>query len=237
MKKIFLLAAFIFAFCFSPQVFANQIVPGKQIEVMATNEVENILKNRGEFRRHELFFANGISDFNLPNGVIDIKIILPSNALNYSGVTSGRARFSINGKFYRDVVFTLTLKIFDTVLIANHDLNVDSPITASDFRLEEIALDGRAEYIKDISEIRELVPLRYVRAGSPIAKNYFQQPMAVKSQHPVRILFRFNGLEVSAKGTAMNNGRIGQVVRVRNDTSQKILSAKVIDSQTVEVII
>ena len=237
MKKIIFIAALILAFGFSPQVFANQIVPGKQIEVMATNEIENILKNRGEYRRRELFFSSGISDLNLPNGVIDIKIILPSNTLSYSGMTSGRARISINGKFYRDITFSLTLKIFDTVLIANHDLTIDLPVTANDFRFEEIPIDGRAEYIKDISEIRGLVPLRYVRAGSPVAKNYFQQPMAVRSQHPVKIIFRVNGLEVSAKGTALVSGRIGQVIRVKNDASQKILSARIIDSQTVEVIV
>ncbi len=61
--------------------------------------------------------------------------------------------------------------------------------------------------------------------------------MAVKSQHPVKIVFRVNGLEVSAKGTALVSGRIGQVIRVRNDASQKVLSARVIDSQTVEVIV
>ena len=237
MKKIIFLAALILACSFSPQVFANQIVPGKQIEVMAANEIENILKNRGEYRRRELFFANGISDLNLPNGVIDIKIILPSNTLSYSGMTSGRARISINGKFYRDITFSVNLKIFDTVLIANHDLTIDLPVTANDFRIEEIPIDGRAEYIKNISEIRGLVPLRYVRAGSPVAKNYFQQPMAVKSQHPVKIIFRVNGLEVSAKGTALVSGRIGQVIRVKNDASQKILSARIIDSQTVEVIV
>ena len=237
MKKIIFIAALILACSFSPQVFANQIVPGKQIEAMATAEIENILKNRGEYRRRELFFASGIADLNLPNGVIDIKIILPSNTLNYAGMTSGRARISINGNFYRDISFSVTLKIFDTVLIANHDLTYDVPVTTNDFRLEEIPIDGRAEYIKDVAEVRGLVPLRYVRAGSPVAKNYFQQPMAVKSQHPVKIIFRVNGLEVSAKGTAMVNGRIGQVIRVRNDVSQKILSARVIDSQTVEVIV
>lgn len=237
MKKIIFIAALILALGFSPQVFANQVVPGKQIEVMATNEVESILKNRGEFRRHELFFANGIADLNLPNGVIDIKIMLPSNTLNYAGMTSCRARISINGKYYRDIVFNMTLKIFDTVLIANHDLTYDVPVTANDFRLEEIAIDGRAEYIKDIAEVRGLVPLRYVRAGLPVARNYFQQPMAVKSQHPVKIIFRVNGLEVVAQGTAMVSGRIGQVIRVRNDASQRILSARVIDSQTVEVIV
>ena len=237
MKKIILIAALILNFSFSPLVFANQIIPGKQIEAMATQEIETILKNRGEYRRHELSFNSGIADITLPNGVIDIKIILPSDTVNYFGMTSGRARISVGGKFVRDVIFNTTLKVYDTVLITNHDLRVDVPVTDNDFRLEEVAIDGRAEYIKDISEIRGLVPYRYVRAGLPVAKNHFQQPFAVQSQHPVKIIYNVNGLQVSAKGIALARGRIGQVIRVKNEISQKILSARVIDSQTVEVIV
>ena len=237
MKKIFFIAALILNLSFSPPVFANQIIPGKQIEFMATQEIKNILQNRGENRRHELHFATGIMDINLPNGVIDIKIILPAATLNYGGMTSGKARISINGKFNRDVTFVANLKVYDTVLVTNHDLRVDSKVSESDFRLEEISIDGRAEYIKDFSEIKGLVPLRYIRAGFPVAKNYFQPPMAVESHHPVKIIYYINGMQVTAKGTALARGRIGQVIRVRNDASQKILSARIIGSQTVEVII
>ena len=237
MKKIIFIAALILNFSFSPLVFANQIVPGKQIEVMATQEIESVLQNRGETRRHELSFAAGIADVKLPNGVIDIRIILPSDSVNYVGVTPVRARISINGKFYRDVMFNANLRVYDKVLIANHDMRIDAPVSKNDFRIEEIAVDGRAEYIKNISEIKNLVPLRFIRAGSPVAKNHFQQPVAVESQHPVKILYYVNGLQVTAKGTALARGRIGQVIRVKNDASQKILSAKIVDAQTVEVII
>ena len=109
-------------------------------------------------------------------------------------------------------------------------------MTESDFRIDEIVVDGRTDYLKDPAEVNGLVPHRFIRAGSPVTINYFQQPVAVESGRMVRIIYRQGGLTVSAKGTVMSRGRIGQIVKVKNENSQKILSARVLDSQTVEVV-
>lgn len=235
MKKIILIAALIFLSSM-PRIFANQIIPGEQIQAMATEEIERMLAERGEFRKHEIVFMRNITKISLPNGIIDIKIMLPSFGLNYSSMTSVKARISIGGRGYRDINFGVLVKVYDNVLVANHDLRIEVPVNESDFRMEEIVIDGRTEYVKDILEVKGLVPHRYIRAGQPIAINYFQQPVAVEMGTPVKIIVRRNGLQASAKGIAMSRGRIGQVIKVKNEASQKILSAKVIDSQTVEVV-
>ena len=128
------------------------------------------------------------------------------------------------------------VRVVDFVFVANHDLRIENPVTESDFRMEEVAIDGRTEYTKDIQEIVGLVPHRFIRAGTPITANYFQQPVAVASGQPVKIIVRYNGIEASAKGIALTRGRIGETIKVKNDSSQKIVSAKVIDAGTVEVV-
>ncbi len=219
-----------------PRIFANQIIPGEQIQAMATEEIENILAERGESRRHEIVFMSNLNKISLPNGVIDIKMMMPTAGLSYANVTPMRARISINGKNYRDITFGVLVKIYDKVLVANHDLRIEVSVNESDFRMEEIVIDGRTEYVKDVQEVKGLVPHRYIRAGQAIAINYFQQPVAVEMGSPVRIIVRRNGLQASAKGIAMSRGRIGQVIKVKNENSQKIISAKVVDDQTVEVV-
>ena len=234
MKKFLFLI--IFMLIFSPVTFAKQVLSGGQIETLALAEIERALDERGEFRRREVNLMRSLTNLNLPEGIIDVKILLPSTAISYSTTTPVKARIFVNGKPYRDVPFMVSIKVFDLVLIANHDLRIETPVVESDFRVEEIAIDGRTEYLKDSKEIKGLVPHRFIRAGSPITIDYFQQPVAVESGHVVKILFKQGGLQVVAKGIAMTRGRIGQVIKVKNEASQKILSAKVIDSQTVEVV-
>lgn len=234
MKK-FVLTLILF-FMFSPIAFAKQVLSGSHLETLALAEIEAVLDERGEFRRREIRLTRAVSNIKLPEGIIDVQILMPSTSISYSTGTPIKARIFVDGKSYRDVNFIATIKIFDLVLVANHDLHIEVPVYDSDFRIAEIAIDGRTEYLKDPAEIRGLVPHRFVRAGSPVAINYFQQPVAVETGRVVKILFKQNGLQVAAKGVAMARGRIGQVIKVRNEASNKILSARVIDSQTVEVV-
>ncbi len=236
--KIFnhaLLFAFIFLIIFVPRVSAVQILPGEQFEAMAREEIEKVLESRGEFRRHEINFIRPLTSINLPNGVIDLKIFLPTSTVSYTGVTPIKARISVGGKFYREINFGANVKVFDSVMVANHDLRIEIPVTESDFRIEEVAVDGRTEYTKDAAEIKGLVPHRFIRAGSPVSINYFQQPVVINNGNIVKIVVKLKGITASAKGIAMNRGRIGEIIKVRNEASQKILSARIVDAQTVEV--
>ena len=124
----------------------------------------------------------------------------------------------------------------NTVLTASHDLLYDKPITEADFRQEEIAIDGRNDYIKDFTVIKSLVPSYLIRAGSPVTINMFRQAMVIQTNQPVRLRIRYHGIEASAKGIAMARGRVGDMIRVKNESSGKIITGRVIDEQTVEVI-
>ena len=200
----------------TPRLFANQIIPGGQIEAMARTEIENLLASKGESRRYDISLIRPLADFSVPNGIIDIKLSIPAAMVNYNGVTP--------------------VKVFDFVLVSNHLLRMEVPVTETDFRMEEVAIDGRTEYVKDIQEILGLVPHRVINAGMPVTINYFQQPVAVAGNQQVKIIMRYKGIEISAKGTALARGRIGEVIHVRNDASKKVISARVVDFQTVEVV-
>ena len=150
-------------------------------------------------------------------------------------LTPVRAVIFVNGRPYRTMSFTASVKVYDTVLVANHDLRVEVPVTASDFHLAEVAIDGRNEFVKDAAEVEGLVPHRFVRAGLPVSLSYFQQPVAVNPGQRVTIVVNYHGIRATASGIVMVRGRIGSIVKVKNETSEKILSAKVIDAHTVEV--
>ena len=233
MRKIFFVAVMLVVMSFMPRTFAYT-VSGAELQAIALNALEKALTERGETRRHEIFFTHAPLDVKLPEGVVDVKTEIPAQ-ISYVSLTPVRAVIYVNGRAYRTVSLTASVKIYDAVLVANHDLRIEVPVSATDFHTAEIPIDGRNEYVKDINKVNGLVPHRFIRAGSPVTLSYFQQPIAVNSGQRVNIIVKFRGIRATAKGIVMTRGRIGALVKVKNETSEKILTAKVIDSQTVEV--
>ena len=233
MKKIFFFATLLLILSLTPRTFAYTIT-GIDIQAIALDAVEKALADRGEYRRHEITFTQNPVDVKLPEGVVDIKAELPAQ-INYISLTPVRAVIYVNGRVARTMSFTARVRVYDTVIVASHDLRIENKVGAGDFHTAEIAIDGRNEYIKDVAEVVGIVPHRYIRAGSPVTKSYFQQPIVVNSGQRVNIVINYNGIKATAKGIVMTRGRIGALVKVKNETSEKILTAKVIDEHTVEV--
>ena len=206
--------------------------------MIATDALENALADLGEIRRHEIIFTQTPPNVKLPDKAeaVDVQTVLPAQ-ISYVSLTPVRLIISVNGRTFRTVSITTNVRVYDMVIVANHDLRIEVPVTEEDFHLGEIAVDGHNEYVKDVAEIAGLVPHRFIRAGSPVSKSYFQQPVAVSAGQRVNIIVNFRGIRAAAKGIVMTRGRIGAMVKVKNEVSQKILTAKVIDSQTVEVTI
>lgn len=212
-----------------------QKVWGAELEGVAVGKIESMLDERGDLRRREITLNRNLYDMDVPDGQLEIIPSVSSN-INLVSYTPVTLRIMVDGRTVKVLNFVVNVRIYDTVLVANHDLRFDEPISESDFRLEEIVVDGRTEPLKDFGAIKGLVPVRMIRAGSPVTIALFQEPLVIEANQPVRIVTRINGVEVVAKGVSMGRGRIGKVIRVRNETSGKILSGRVIDAQTVEVI-
>lgn len=232
MKKFFLLVTLIL-FCLTPRVFAYTVT-GAELQTIAIDALEKALAERGETRRHEILFMQSPPDLKLPEGEVEVRTNLPAQ-ISYISLTPVRATVYLNGRAWRTVSFTASVKVYDTVLVASHDLRIEVPVAAEDFHEAEVAIDGRNEFVKDVNEIVGLVPHRFIRGGSPISKGYFQQPVAVNSGQRVTIVLNWRGIRASARGIALTRGRIGSLIKVKNEISEKVLTAKVIDSQTVEV--
>ena len=233
MKKFFFVAVLLLTMSLMPRTFAFTI-SGADIDAIAREAVEKALSERGETRRHEIFFMQSAPDLKLPEGVVDVKAHLPAQ-ISYVSLTPVRAIILVNGRTVRTISFTAKIKVYDSVLVASRDLRIEVPVTAADFYTTEIAIDGRNEYVKNVAEIEGLVPHRSIRAGQPVTKSYFQQPVVVNTGQRVNIILNYHGIKASAKGIVMSRGRVGSLVKVKNETSEKILTARVIDSQTVEV--
>ncbi|MCG6542913.1 flagellar basal body P-ring formation chaperone FlgA [Pseudomonas sp. KSR10] len=107
-------------------------------------------------------------------------------------------------------------------------------IRDSDLKLERINIaKARRGFYNRLSEVVGLAAKRRVRAGQTITPALLEQAMAVKRGEPVKIVASNDGIEASTSGEALGDGQPGEVIRVRNTRSGKVIDAKVLEAGVV----
>lgn len=213
-----------------------QILTDTQMIRTANAKIEEKLVEMGEKRKHSVTLLKSSPTLHIPPGKLRIEATLPRD-IRYNMTTPVYILIYIDDKFYRRATCYFRVEVYDKVLVAARDLPLEKEITAKDLRLENIAVENQGEvYLKDSAAIIGKVPSRVIKANTPIRENMIQSPIVIESGVTVTIISNKNGIKISAEGIAMQRGRIGKIIRVRNAASKKVLRAKVIDSRTVEIV-
>lgn len=213
-----------------------QMLTDTQMIRVSQAKIESKLREIGEKRKHSVTLLKSAQTLHAPAGNMRLETTLPRD-IRYNMTTPVYILIYIDDKFYRRATCYFRVEVFDKVLVAARDLSLEKEISASDLRLENIAVENQGEvYLKDSAAIVGKVPSRVIKAGTPIRNNMIQSPIVIESGVNVTIISNKNGIKISAEGIAMQRGRIGKVIRVRNAASKKVLRARVIDAHTVEIV-
>lgn len=78
---------------------------------------------------------------------------------------------------------------------------------------------------------------RKLKAGQPIQRHYLQTRYAIKKGNEVTLIVGDTLFSASAKGIALEAGRLGEQISVRNKSSGKMLRGTVVSSQQVKIFI
>lgn len=89
--------------------------------------------------------------------------------------------------------------------------------------------------ITDVESLVGLSPRRPITADRAVKENEVQAPILVTRGKPVTIALTTPTMQLTAMGKALQNGASGDVVRVQNNSSGKIISAVVIGDKRVAV--
>lgn len=71
--------------------------------------------------------------------------------------------------------------------------------------------------------------------GEVFRRNKLAIPAVVQAKSRVTVMYRAPGFEATASGVALENGIVGQEIRVRNESSKKIISGIVVEPGLVRV--
>lgn len=122
------------------------------------------------------------------------------------------------------------------VVVARRPLPRGSVITLDDVALEKRDLSQlNAGYLTDLERVVGMTLKHAVRAGLALTPTLVDAPVAIRRGQTVTILARQGGLEVRMEGEALADGAVGELIRVRNRSSELAIQAEVIAPGVVQV--
>jgi flagella basal body P-ring formation protein FlgA len=180
-------------------------------------------------------FASQPSSLSVPEGTVSYR---PVN--RYSCASPGKkfisAMIMVDGRECGQVKMYGNLHFWGTVVFAARPLSRGAIIAAGDIETDfrDISMLG-AGLIKgpDLAIGKQLG--KSLRPGDAVFNHQLKNQTLVKRGDQVTILAKSGGLQVSAPGEVKNPGGAGDVVRVKNLMSRRILQARVVDEGVVEV--
>ncbi len=214
----------------------SQVLPSSQMAELAKAGLEEELQNIGETRRHEIVLMRAPKNLLHPYGEITCEVSFPKR-IEYGTLIPAHINVFLDGKHFRRTICYFRLKVYEQVLVAKKDLFLEHPIGSDDVHLEEVELVHRgADYLTNMQDAIGQVPARAIRSGTLLTKRMLQTPVVIDVGASVTMIAEHHGVRVSMEGVAMERGRIGRVIRVRNAVSRKVLRGRVVDASTVELI-
>ena len=125
---------------------------------------------------------------------------------------------------------------FENVLVTSDRIKRQSPITADKYEVERREVTQLTE--KPLSSPEDLAgkwARRNIGKGQVLTSGMLEMIPDVNPGSKVSILYKTSAFEITALGIVMEPGYRGDVIRVKNSQSRKIIACTVIDETTVRV--
>ena len=180
--------------------------------------------------------AGANTEFKLPHTGTITKADLDISAVTDTKVLT-RMRFSVRcpGES-RATVYVVRARIDMPVLVAAAALTPNQSLSETDFTHDVRDFAQTPDALTDATAAIGRTPRRAVKAGQVIQARLLKGVEAIRRGQAVQIVANTGPVEVTVPGTAMQNGAIDDVIRVKNTSTGKVITARVTSAGTVEPI-
>ncbi len=146
-----------------------------------------------------------------------------------------RMRFSVRcpGEA-RTTVYIVRARINAPVLVAAAALAPNQALTEADFTHDVRDFASTPDALFDATPAIGRTPRRAIKAGQVIQARLLKGVEAIRRGQAVQIIANTGPVQVTVPATAMQNGAIDDVIRVKNANNGKVINARVTGPGTVE---
>ena len=136
-----------------------------------------------------------------------------------------------------DIAVTVKPDIYLPVIVADSALDRGQVITADRIAIRKFNISStRGDYLTKPEDVIGMTVKRRVRDRQPIMLSQLDSPTLVDRGQRVMMVASQNGVEARTMGEAMKKGRKGEMIKVKNESSGRVVSAIVADIGVVNMV-
>jgi flagella basal body P-ring formation protein FlgA len=170
----------------------------------------------------------------LPAGRVTHEVVASANErfLGNVGVT---IHLLVDGRRVSTVRAAGRVELHQQVVGTRRAIKRNEMLVSADLQMLRCNVTDRPDrFVTNIEEALGKRLLSNMSGNQPLTLNQLDTPFVVKRGDWVTIVFQREGLRVSGKGQAKENGKQGDRVKVANIDSNQEIVCRVVDAQTVE---
>lgn len=140
-----------------------------------------------------------------------------------------------------EVPVFLDVHLYQRIAVSSRRIERGQPLTDDSVYFERRAIDALTNCLASSESPvgqrakRLIMPLQVI-TKSDVEPAESDSPVVVKQRDVVKLVARLSGIVITATGEAMQDGREGQMIRVRNIDSKNIVTGRVVNRSEVQVL-
>jgi flagella basal body P-ring formation protein FlgA len=209
-----------------------------KIAAVARRSLEQKLSGQGEDYRIELPQAVVLPPLSADSGDIHLEAEVRSPIVPPCRV-SVEVVIYVRGARRTGVIVYLDVKKLQPVPVAIRHIDTGEAFSRDNVHLERVALTNAQMTSVPIARLMGRRARRPMSAGHPIEPEDLeaeaQTAVIVRTNDLVHLIATVGPLQVKTRGQALQEGRAGQLIQVRNLESKNVVTGRVLDRSTVEV--
>ncbi|MFO7707957.1 MAG: flagellar basal body P-ring formation chaperone FlgA [Desulfobacterales bacterium] len=207
---------------------------GEHIREIVTAYIREQLRDRG-IERVQVKEIRGVEAVVLPKGRLSWHVSAPRSG-SLTGSVPLAVVLRVNEDFERRLNVTAQVEVRVKAVVSSRPLGRYKPIEEGDIEVREVDLAGLpADFISDPEAVIGKRTRRAVDTHAVLRPDLVELPPVVKRGDRVKIVAETAGMRITAVGEVKQKGCVGERVPVVNLDSNKVVHARVVDGQTVQI--
>ncbi len=173
-------------------------------------------------------------DQQVPQGKVELQVRAGTRAVR-KGQNSIPVEIVIDGRPYRTVQVTVNVKVLAKVLVATQGIARSEAISGTNTALEERDITRLPDDVLAETPPADSIAYMPIPQGAVIRKQWVSTPPVVKAGDAVMVVVESEGVRVADKGTAAQDGRTGDTIKVRLSGDAREVRGRVAEPGIVKI--